>query len=930
MRRALRLVLTASVTLAAAAGAYTSFGKNKVQYYDHDWMVVHGDHVDVYFYGAERELAQRAANIAEEAWEELARRMRFTPRSRIPLIIYSSHGEFEETNILPYILPEGVGGFTELLKNRVVVPFEGSYPRFRRVLRHELTHYFMYEKLRDVYARHNRYDYGAPPFWLVEGLAEYMAGGWDSYADMVLADAVYSGALVPLSKASAIAGTYLAYKEGESALRYLAATYGEDKIIALLDGAWLSRDWRQVLDLTLPVPFAQFDADWQRALRMRYWPRYATHAEFAALGTDVTNGEGLRSGVGWLDRHRLVYLSDEDGYANLYLVAVDDEGRRVERRTLVRGETTRSYAVVHVYQERPATWGGKLVAFSARAGGRDRLYVYDVDRDAVTERYEFPELVVLGTPSFSPDGAELVFRGMTREGYADLYVVNRADGERRALTADAADDIYPTWTAAGIVFASQRDAAPDQDHYNLYRLDATTGATARLTAGPWRDLYPTPAGDGSLLFISDRFGQYDVYELTADATLTRLSSSLTGVLEASPRPGGEEHEAAVVGINDQQYQIRVATLTPQGDGAVPPAEGPAPVAGPVTAAPPAARVYPVRSYRPSFGLDYFSAEVAYGPEFGTATGIVISLTDLLSDQTFLLELGNDAQALDDFLARTSVGVDYYNLHGRWGYGASAFHYVDDYVDYRAGVNGLAYSETRAGGGFMASYPFDRFHRVSASLYGYELERVWEAALPPEYGTKVAPYLSAARDTSLWYQDGPIDGQRLNATAGVTEDVRRKRTDYLFLEVDLRHYLRTTRTQCFAFRAAGAGTFGPDARPLYAGGSLSMRGYDFFSFEGRQFAMFNVEYRFPLLEPFQLRTAVGAVPTPPLRGALFFDAGEAFDDPHGYPDGPRGSFGLGLRMVLWSVLTLRTDHAWLTDFHRLGPFVPIKFFVGWSY
>jgi hypothetical protein len=29
--------------LAATAGAYTYFGKNKVQYYDYDWQILEGD-----------------------------------------------------------------------------------------------------------------------------------------------------------------------------------------------------------------------------------------------------------------------------------------------------------------------------------------------------------------------------------------------------------------------------------------------------------------------------------------------------------------------------------------------------------------------------------------------------------------------------------------------------------------------------------------------------------------------------------------------------------------------------------------------------------------------------------------------------------------------------------------------------------------------
>jgi hypothetical protein len=918
------LAIAASVTLlASAAGAYTSFGKNKVQYYKHDWQIIKSDHVDLYFYSAERELAERAVVLAEEAWDELSLRLAYMPRHRVPLIIYSSHSEFQETNVLPYILPEGVAGFTELLKHRVVVPFDGSYPRFRRVIRHEMTHFFMYEKLRDIYSRHNRYDYGQPPFWYIEGLAEYMSTDWDGFSDAYLADALYSDALVPLAKWRYIAGTYLGYKEGESALHYVAENYGEDKIVKMTDYAWLTRDYDGVIDLVLSVPFEQFDEDWQRWVRRRYWPRYAEHDELDGLGDMLTKGGGLRSGVAWLDENRLVYLSSEEGRPTLYLMTLDGEGR-AESRKLLEGGKSGSYTVMHVYRERVGTHGGRLVAFAARAGARDRLYVFDVTRDEVVQSFEFDDLILLGSPSFSPDGERIVFRGLARSGRADLYVVTRATGERTALTDDLADDVYPCWTEGGIVFASEKDAATAKDNYNLYLVDPSTGETNRLTRGPWRDLYPAAAPDGSLYFISDRAGRYDAYRLDPDGVATRMSKSLTAVTEAAPRPDGEPGEVALIGLAGQSFNVYRATLggVKEGEEAVPEIAA--------TTEPPAAlpvESFTVHGYKTRFALDYFSGQIAYGPEFGTETGIILTFTDILNDESIQVLFGNDATTVDEFLKRTSIGVDYYNLRHRIGYGYGVFHYVKDYYDYLYGISGRYYSETRGGAGGTVTYPLDRFHRVGGSLYLYELKREWEIETPTEYGTKVSPYLSAARDTSLWYRDGPIDGQRLNLTAGVTQDLRRRRVDYVYLSADLRHYLRTTLTQCFAFRLAAVGTFGPDARPLYSGGSLSMRGYNWFDFRGRHFAMANAEYRFPVLEPFGLRTAVGTAPMPPVRGALFFDAGEGWDGKLGRV---RGDFGLGVRVILWGFLVLRTDHAVLTDFESLGPFVPIKFFVGWSY
>src|SRR5690349_21248067 len=135
------LLLTA---LAFAAGAGTAaaqtvpFGKNKIQYRNFDWQVLSGEHLDVYYYPAEKELAKLALSYGEESYSVLERKFQHHPFRRIPLIIYAADHDFEQTNLFPGFIPEGVLGFTEYLKRRVALPFRGDYEQFRSTLRHEL------------------------------------------------------------------------------------------------------------------------------------------------------------------------------------------------------------------------------------------------------------------------------------------------------------------------------------------------------------------------------------------------------------------------------------------------------------------------------------------------------------------------------------------------------------------------------------------------------------------------------------------------------------------------------------------------------------------------------------------------------------------------------------------------------------------------
>src|SRR2546422_5445886 len=125
-----------------ATGQFGSFGQNKIQYRVFDWHVLRGPHVDLYHYPEEQELARVALAYAEQSYAVLERRFNHHPRRRVPLIIYASHSDFEQTNVLPFVPPEGLLGVTEFLKRRVALPFTGSYADFRHTLRHELVHVF--------------------------------------------------------------------------------------------------------------------------------------------------------------------------------------------------------------------------------------------------------------------------------------------------------------------------------------------------------------------------------------------------------------------------------------------------------------------------------------------------------------------------------------------------------------------------------------------------------------------------------------------------------------------------------------------------------------------------------------------------------------------------------------------------------------------
>ncbi len=223
------LILLAGLTTLSPA---YYFGKNKVQYRGYSWKILQSEHFDIYYYQGCERLAQFAIPILEEAFEEYSAVFPKVPKDPVPVIIYSSPRDFQSTNVILELLDEGVGGFTEIYKKRVVVPYMGSYEDFRHVLRHELVHVFQYLML-ERWGGMGIYAVQQVPLWVMEGTSEYFSEGWSQSAESFMRDAVINDYVVPLDELAQYGG-YIVYKEGQAAFRFIEERYGREAIKGIL------------------------------------------------------------------------------------------------------------------------------------------------------------------------------------------------------------------------------------------------------------------------------------------------------------------------------------------------------------------------------------------------------------------------------------------------------------------------------------------------------------------------------------------------------------------------------------------------------------------------------------------------------------------------------------------------------------------------
>ena len=931
---------------APALGQYY-FGKNKVQYTDFAWQVLTTDHFNVYFYSEEKEVAEIAANYAEESYRFLENKFNHHLDKKLPLVIYSSPNYFEQTNVIPTLLPENVGGFTELFKGRMVIPFNGSYFRFRQVIRHEMVHAFIMHKLPYVMKAHKRYNFSGLPLWFEEGLAEHWSGEWDSEADMMMRDLVISGRFIRVDDIYQVQGSYLMYKIGESFLDFVEREYGDDKIGMIFENYWKANSFREVFQITFHKSLVEVWTEWEYSLKKKYFPQIKEsdlpdrlYSQLTFDGINIKPEPLSLEGKEWV-----VFKSNKLGYSSICLMS--PEGEKKKLVTLVKGERSPKFESLHFMQSKIEISPEGEIAFVSKSNENDVLYIYDVKSRKVQRKESFASLTGLSSPTWSPGAKKVAFVGVTKEGYSDLYSYDFQTKFLERLTNDLYEEKDPRWSPDGryIAFSSDRGAFGRDGFSNLFLLDLSKNQIKPLTSGPYHDLSCDWSFDGKdLVFSSDRNKAYNLYFLSLDSLKDfskkgdlfrpiQLTDLITGAFDPSFSSDGKTlYFSAYEGYSFQIHKMDFSTKSrfakedslkntmsfsidtnriasnPEGFWR------PEKIGG--------AHQRGVAKYKKQFSFDIAQSVISYDAVYGTVGGFQTAFTDMLGNHQYFFLVGNSARSKEEFLSSFNFGLTYLNKTHRINYGVGFYHLKDEYYEEYYGY----YDERQYGGLAFASYPLSKFKRVEASFFLRESDREYS----PQNKRKAflfTNYVSLILDTSIWDFVGPIDGTRFNLTLGLTMDLKRSEFYNKLVLFDLRKYLRLKKNSCFAIRAMGFSSVGKEPQRLYLGGSWSLRGYDRRAFYGRHLILINNELRFPLINNLSIGFPIGKLSFQAIRGALFFDAGNAWDD-----DFERlfGSVGIGARVSLGWIIVLRFDVSKRTDFKKIERGTDFDFFFGWSF
>ena len=167
---------------------------------------------------------ERVTSYAESAYQQVSSDLKHDLAFKVPLVLFKTQSEFQQQNIEPSELPEGVLAFAEPYRDRMVLPIDEPSDALYRLITHELTHIFEFDIIPRSLLRRGL------PLWVDEGLADHMTGYWNPFDLMTVRDAAIADIVPPMSDFQGVAFVdgRLPYNLGHAAFEFIESRWGKE------------------------------------------------------------------------------------------------------------------------------------------------------------------------------------------------------------------------------------------------------------------------------------------------------------------------------------------------------------------------------------------------------------------------------------------------------------------------------------------------------------------------------------------------------------------------------------------------------------------------------------------------------------------------------------------------------------------------------
>jgi Tol biopolymer transport system component len=761
------------------------------------------------------------------------------------------------------------------------------------------------------------------PMWLAEGMAQYQAPGldydqWDSHRDMLIRTAVLANKLHSFDEMGVFGknslGNERTYNAGYAFVRYIGARYGEDAVKKLsvamskplafsVDGAL-----REVTGL----PSKELYQSWRSELEEYYGRR------LGVIETNRIEGQMLiKDGIGnvfpsWSpDGKKIAYCgSKSSDYLSLTSLLVFDistgkskllkagvnssiswsaDGSKLLYARPERGKHGSHFNDLWTYDlkknsEKRLTQGlramepawspdGKNIVCIIQKDGTDNLILLDANGKVIRQLTQFDQGEAVSSPSWSPDGRLIVFSQARKHG-RDLKLMDVATGEVTPLIFNQGDARDPTFSSDGqrIYFSWDNDGI-----FNICSIEPDGSNLQQWTNVVGGAFMPSLSKEGKLSFSNFQWDGYKIALLDSPSAIKPA--------EASKPVAEKDAPAGLMGNGAKETNDSLKPLREYDDAKLPSLSSKpySMTYGQLTFLP---RVM-LDSNRVKLGTYFYASDILdrYSVLGGAALNVRKDLdafaifeyrrlapTLFLELYGFTRHIQRDIDVIEDYPTKAKVDIGFTILEADIG----AYYRLTDSQIIRGSFVHSRYSSKISDFFFQNVRwvsPLNTYFKGNHFALTWDLDQVvprLDSGINPSMGRKME--LKYTREYNKFFTDFSTDNDY-----GTPQEIYSS-YNYNRLELDWQEYTRLPWFRRHALTAHLRG--GWVDRPIdsffnfFAGGLIGLRGYPFYSIEGRKLLLGRFTYRFPLAGIGQHRFL--NLTTDKLYLSAFFDYGNAFD------------------------------------------------------
>ncbi len=534
------LLLMALMPMAYAQfynGMNMPFGKNRVQYGDFHWSYYMNDNFDVYFYQGGNDLAKYAQAYAKDQIPRLETRLNSRFGKKIQFIVFNSKGDFKQSNINLEEEENGnTGGITKIIGSKVILYFDGDYTHFEAQIREGIASLLFSQVMNGISVGsqiRSSYRYDIPQ-WFRDGLVAYIAGNWDSHKEAQLQRGIMSGNYKKINHLQ----NDDAQIAGYSFWNFIDEKYGSKSFNDILSLAENTSNVRKALLYVTGKEYKKLLDEWFAFYKARYETLMANQPKDVMPLKYKKYRTFTQPSISPNGKH-IAYVSNDEGKIRLWL----EDLQSGKRQQLFKAGYHSDENIDTSFPLLAWHPNGEILSFILEEEGKIQLYNLDINSGKKASTYLF-DFQKVSSFSYAHKSRKIVLAA-TRMGKPDIYVYNLFSNTLEQITNDYHTDLSPVFTFDDrqIVFSSNRDNDTlktdaeigfQNKQFDLYsyKYNAECGmrnaeykVLQNLTQQRFsNNIQPEALKDGSLLYLNDTSGYYNLYQIRFDSAISHIDT----------------------------------------------------------------------------------------------------------------------------------------------------------------------------------------------------------------------------------------------------------------------------------------------------------------------------------------------------------------------------------------------------------------------